>query len=164
MRAFIATVDLVIRAQTWAQACDALTSLLSETGMYTSPDPALHDWSYIPSQRDDDTDWPKEIELPENWLERPEEDRRVDRLFAGREHIEPMLVISNRHLYPAARKALAAGGGVIIPYPYGWIVHANICAGEALRPLQAFARMHDCLWIKFDRDGPVFDSLPTFEW
>ena len=30
--------------------------------------------------------------------------------------------------------------------------------------LYSLAIQHECAWLEFDRDGPVIDGLPTFEW
>lgn len=47
MRVFHATIHVLIPADSWADACDTMTALLTETGM--NPDigePSLVDWAY----------------------------------------------------------------------------------------------------------------------
>lgn len=164
MKAFIATVNLVIRAQSWAEACDGVSALLSETGMHDRSDPLLFDWAYVSEQCGMTGDWPKEIALPDNWPDRREEDRDVAALFAVRPHIEPMLVMSTAHLGPLDREYLDSGKGIVLANSYGWIVYAKQEILPGLMPLLDFARKQGCVWIKFDADGPVFDEFPVFEW
>lgn len=164
MKAFIATVDLVIRAQSCAEACDGVFALLTEIGMYDRTDPVLFDWSYVPEHLDRIGDWPKEIALPEGWPDRPEEARDVAALFPVRPHIEPMLVMSTAHLGPLDRAYLDSGKGIVIANPYGWIVYTKQEILAGLMPLLDFANKQGCLWIKFDADGPEFDEFPIFAW
>jgi hypothetical protein len=164
MKAFIATVDLVIRAQSWAEACDGVSTLLTEAGMHDAADPVLFDWAYIPEQIQSAGDWPKEIALPEGWPERPEEERNVYDLFSVRPHVEPMLVMSTAHLGPLDREYLDSGTGIVIANAYGWIVYAKQKILPGLMPLLDFAQKHGCLWIKFDAGGPEFSEFPAFDW
>jgi hypothetical protein len=52
---------------------------------------------------------------------------------------------------------------------YGWWVWADTEDGfellpECLRTCMLFARAHGARWIQFDRDGPIMDELPSFQW
>ncbi len=167
MKAFIATVDLVIQAGTWADACNALQRLLTTKGMYDGAESVLVDWAYVPSQRQAPGTWPKPVTLSIAWLKTHVGERDASLLFPDRQQIEPMLILSNAHLDSAMRRVLESMAPGVIEYDWGWIVHV---AGEheselrALAPLLAFARERGCLWIKFDRDGPVIDGLKAFTW
>jgi hypothetical protein len=163
MRAFLATVDLVIRAASWAEACDALHALLTDQGIHADIDPVLVDWAYVPGQRPAEQAWPREAMLPDDWLATPEGERDPSLLFADRQHVEPMLILSNSHLGPEMRRLLESMAPGVIEYDWGWIVEVE-AELSAVASLQAFARERGCLWIKFDRDGPVFDQLPAFDW
>ena len=35
---------------------------------------------------------------------------------------------------------------------------------EGLRMLILFAIFNQCLWLKLDSDGPIYDKFPTYEW
>jgi hypothetical protein len=167
MKAFIATVDLVIHADSWADACNALQRLLTTKGMYDGADSVLIDWAYVPTQRQSPGTWPKAVSLSRDWLKTHVGERDASLLFADRQHIEPMLILSNSHLNTDMRRLLESLAPGIIEYDWGWIVHvAEEYKAElkALSPLLAVARDRGCLWIKFDRDGPILDSLPTFAW
>lgn len=164
MKAYIATVDLVIRAGSWAEACDGLNCLLTATGIHDDADPVLFDWAYVPQQMVPEDRWPMEIELPEGWLDLPDEESSVSRLFPNREHIEPMIVLSTAHLDEHARKFLDSGEGIVIPYEHGWIAYAKMQHNGPLAPLLDFALSRGCLWIKFDGAGPLIDGLPVYDW
>jgi hypothetical protein len=161
MKAFIATVDLVIRAESWAQACDALHNLLTVNGIHAECEPALVDWAYVPRQRPGDGEWPKQVVLRQEWLAMPEGERDASFALPERQHIEPMLVIGLAHLPRRPNRVHTVGTSEVIRYPFGWIVNvdANI---DGLVAIQEYARDLGCFWIKFDRDGPVLDHLPTF--
>ena len=164
MKAYLATVDLVIRAGSWAEACDGLNCLLTASGIHDDTDPVLFDWAYVPEQKFPDDAWPKEIELPEGWLDLPDEPNSVSRLFPDREHIEPMLVMSTAHLDEQARSFLDSGEGIVIPFEHGWIVYARMEHDGPLAPLLDYALSRACLWIKFDGAGPLLDDLPVCDW
>ncbi len=51
MKAYLATVDLVIRAGSWAEACDGLNYLLTASRIHDDTDPVLFDWAYVPQQK-----------------------------------------------------------------------------------------------------------------
>ncbi|CAM5290770.1 hypothetical protein ATER59S_00535 [Aquamicrobium terrae] len=163
MKACIATVDLVIRAGSWAEACDRLNCLLTATGIHYETDPFLFDWAYVPDQKFPEDAWPKEIELPEDWIDLPDEPDSVARLFPDREHIEPMLVMSTAHLDPQARRFLDSGASIVIPFEHGWIVYAKIEHNGPLATLLDYALRRACLWIKFDGAGPLIDDLPVYD-
>jgi hypothetical protein len=167
MKAFVATVDLVIHADNWVDACNALQHLLTTKGMYDGADSPLIDWAYVPTQRRSPGAWPKAVTLSTDWLKAHVGERDASLLFPDRQHVEPMLILSNNHLSPDMHRLVMSMAPGIIEYDYGWIVHAAAESEselEALAPLLAFARERGCLWIKFDRDGPVFERLPFFDW
>ena len=164
MKAYIATVDLVVRAESWAQACDGVSALLTESGMHDQTDPVLFDWSYVREQIRPTGAWPKQIELPDGWHDRSEEEREIGELFVVRSHIEPMLIMSTAHLSVLDREYLDSGKGTVIANSYGWIVYTNQEILPGLMPLLDFAKAQGCLWIKFDADGPQFDEFPLFDW
>ena len=167
MKAFIATVDLVIRANDWAGACNALQRLLTDKGMYAGQESVLIDWAYVPAQRQSPGTWPRAVTLSADWLKTHVGTRDASLLFPHREHVEPMLILSSAHLNTEMRRKLQSLAPGIIEYDWGWIVHTGPefeSELEVLSPLLAFAREQGCLWIKFDRDGPIIDSLPAFDW
>jgi hypothetical protein len=58
---------------------------------------------------------------------------------------------------------------------YGWLIWTggetavlylaeakNI--SEEFRDLLAFTKLHECEWLRLDRDAETIDGLPTFEW
>lgn len=162
MRAFIATVDLVIHAESHAEAQNRLHALLTDQGIHADQDPALVDWSYVPAQRQPRGAWPKEVQVTPDWLAVPEGARDASLLFHDREHVEPMLVLSDRHLDAKMRRLLESLAPGIIEYDWGWIVRVS-AELDALAPIQMVARERGCLWIKFDEEGPVIEALPTFD-
>lgn len=161
MRAFIATVDLVIHAASHAEAQNRLHALLTDQGVHADHDPVLVDWSYIPAQRPTGA-WPKDVSIEPDWLGVPEGERDASLLFRDREHVEPMLILSDRHLNAKMRRLLESLAPGIIEYDWGWIVRVS-AELDALAPVQAVARERGCLWIKFDEEGPVIEELPVFD-
>ena len=162
MRAFIATVDLIIHANSHAEAQNRLHALLTDQGVHADQDPVLADWSYIPSQRAPTGAWPKDITVASDWLAVPEGERDASLLFHDREHVEPMLILSDRHLNAKMRRLLESLAPGIIEYDWGWIVRVS-AELDALAPIQALARERDGLWIKFDEEGPMIEELPVFD-
>ena len=162
MRAFIATVDLIIHANSHAEAQNRLHALLTDQGVHADQDPVLADWSYIPSQRAPTGAWPKDITVASDWLAVPEGERDASLLFHDREHVEPMLVLSDRHLDAKMRRLLESLAPDIIEYDWGWIVRVN-AELDPLAPIQGVARERGCLWIKFDEEGPLIEELPVFD-
>lgn len=162
MRAFIATVDLVIHANSHAEAQNRLHALLTDQGVHADQDPVLADWSYIPSQRAPRGAWPKDVTVAPDWLAVPEGERDASLLFHDREHVEPMLILSDRHLDAKMRRLLESLAPGIIEYDWGWIVRVS-AELDALTPIQALARERGCLWIKFDEEGPLIEELPVFD-
>lgn len=162
MRAFIATVDLVIHAKTHAEAQNRLHALLTDQGVHADHDPVLVDWSYIPGQRALQGAWPKDVAIAPDWLAVPEGERDASLLFDDRAHVEPMLVLSDRHLNAKMRRLLESLAPGIVEYDWGWIVRAS-AELDALSPIQALARERGCFWIKFDEEGPVIGGLPVFD-
>jgi hypothetical protein len=90
MRAFIATVDLVIHATGHAEAQNRLHKLLTDQGIHADHDPVLVDWSYIRAQRACRDAWPKEVAITPDWLSVPEGERDASLLFHEREQVESM--------------------------------------------------------------------------
>ena len=41
---------------------------------------------------------------------------------------------------------------------------SNVRISEGLKMLILFAVSNDCLWLKLDSDGPVYDNFPCYEW
>lgn len=164
MKAYIATVGPVIRTQSWAQARDGVFALFTENGMHDTTDPVLFDRSYVPEQIHPRGAWPREIDLPDGLTDHADKDRDVAALFALRQHVEPMLIMSTAHLDRPSRAFLDSGEGIVIADRHGWIVYTRQDVVSALRPLLDFVMAQGFLWIKFDADGPVFDGLPAFEW
>ncbi len=167
MKAFIATVDLVINAQNWADACNALQRLLTTQGMYAGAHSVLIDWAYIPAQRQSSGAWPKAVTLSTDWLKTHVGERDASLLLPSHQHVEPMLILSNAHLNPDMRRKLESLAPGVIEYDWGWIVHTSKTFEEDLAPLApliAFAREQGCPWIKFDRDAPLLEFLPVFRW
>lgn len=83
---------------------------------------------------------------------------------------EPMVALSTEHLHPDTRQQLANGALSVLAYPneYGGFVHVGT-EGENTPTEPELAAIFDALrgthvvWIKFDRDTPAVDGLPTFE-
>jgi hypothetical protein len=161
MRAFIATVDLVINARSHADAQNRLHALLTDLGVHADQDPVLVDWSYIPIQREPGGAWPKDISIEPSWLDVPEGERDASLLFHDRENVHPMLIISTAHLNLKMRRLLESLAPGIIEYDWGWIVRVD-AELDALESIFATARTRGCSWIKFDEEGPIFEELPTF--
>ena len=162
MRAFIATVDLVIHADSHAEAQNRLHALLTDHGIHVDHDRVLVDWSYIPAQRRPRGAWPKEVVVAPDWLDVPEGERDASLLFRDRAQVEPMLILSDRHLDAKMHRLLQSLAPGIIEYDWGWIVRVS-AELDTLAPIQAFARERGCFWIKFDEEGPVIEELPVFD-
>lgn len=161
MRAFIATVDLVIHADSHADAQNRLHALLTDQGVHAARDPILVDWSYLPTQRQPVGAWPKDVTLDPEWRDVPEGERDASLLFRDRDHVQPMLIASTNHLNSKMRRLLESLAPGIIEYDWGWIVRTD-AELNALEPILAIARARGCSWIKFDEEGPIFEGLPTF--
>ncbi len=41
---------------------------------------------------------------------------------------------------------------------------AQLRISEGLKMLLLFAISNDCLWLKLDSDGPVYDKFPKYDW
>ena len=41
---------------------------------------------------------------------------------------------------------------------------AQLRISEGLKMLLLFAISNDCLWLKLDSDGPVYDKFPQYDW
>lgn len=90
--------------------------------------------------------------------------------------IDRTLVLSTGHVTEATGKLLdaeAQGGEELswspqIRWEYGWIFYADADPGlgypEEFAAIFAFAKLHDCKWIRFDCDGPQVEELPFQEW
>ena len=161
MRAFIATVDLVIHADSHADAQNRLQALLTDQGIHADHDPVLVDWSYLPAQRQPIGAWPKDVSVEPDWLAVPEGERDASLLFDDRENVHSMLIISTAHLNSKMRRLLESLAPGIIEYDWGWIVRVD-AELDALEPILAVARTRGCSWIKFDEEGPLLSELPSF--
>lgn len=161
MRAFIATVDLVIHADSHADAQNRLHVLLTDQGIHADHDPVLVGWSHLPAQRQPVGIWPKDVTIDPAWLAVPEGERDASLLFHDRDHVQPMLIVSTTHLNSRMRRLLESLAPGIIEYDWGWIVRVD-AELNALESILAVARVRGCSWIKFDEEGPILDELPTF--
>lgn len=101
--------------------------------------------------------------------------------------IEKMIVLSTGHVQEATATALDLlakedgetalpewlKGLTVLPNTYGWIIYTvgetmeeRLSATgfpEDLAACLEFAQAHDCLWIKFDRDGCAEPDLPYYD-
>ena len=86
--------------------------------------------------------------------------------------IEKTLVLNTQHITVEASKWLdsSACGMVIDPYAYGWRFYAGATPipyampHKSIKACVNLAQANDCLWVKFDRDGPLVKELPTYKW
>ncbi len=86
--------------------------------------------------------------------------------------VEAMLVCSAAHVpEPVLRRLEDMGYGT--DYGAQWSVNdlawetEEIVAGDwppELAALSAFARSHDCCWVKLDCDAEEIAGLPTYDW
>lgn len=85
--------------------------------------------------------------------------------------------ISTAHITEADAKALKEmvehWNPALIVYElaeYGWLIYVsqfpllNANISPELQHLLEAARAQGCTFLRLDRDGPVIDGLPTFEW
>lgn len=82
-----------------------------------------------------------------------------------------VLVISTLHLSEKVANDMDHSGppGVIVygKDEYGWWVCRSLDPTPLppeLEQVMALADRLKCSWVMFDRDGPVYNSLPMFEW
>jgi hypothetical protein len=86
--------------------------------------------------------------------------------------IERMLVLSTSHLTEFTCVVVLDNydGPVWEKGEFGWFVYANLeqldDLPEDLRQCVNYAQDPgvSCDWIMFDRDGPIVDELPTYDW
>jgi len=85
-------------------------------------------------------------------------------------HAEPTVALSTAHLHPDHRQRLADGALSVLTYPnkYGGFVYVgeagdNDAAEPELAAIFEIVRGAGIVWIKFDRDIPEIEGLPTFE-
>ena len=129
----------------------------------------------------------------EPWCKMDEEDREsyrelVDKLFADEDvsddheelETERAFVLSTAHITEDANKYLLGNGWwrgrkptlIFDSYKYGWRIYVGeldgpICSAGphvSLHACMELARKNGCMWLKLDRDGPIVDSLPKYEW
>lgn len=90
----------------------------------------------------------------------------------GGDEICTMMVLSNSHVSSASAKHLesvtARGLPIVEGRDNGWWVYLNSdepmdCPQDLLDTI-SHARDRGCVWLMLDRDGPVNQNLPTFEW
>jgi hypothetical protein len=91
-------------------------------------------------------------------------------------HVEPMLVVSTRHLprekaaeMLSAERPSTRFPGLVFEDEYSWIFHVDPSedidtSDEHLAPLFQAARNNKCVWLKIDRDGLEIEGLKTYEW
>ena len=90
----------------------------------------------------------------------------LERMLA---HVEPTIALSTEHLHPTSRQRLADGSLSTVSYPneYGGFVYVGDEENEPSEPELAtifqIVRSADIVWIKFDKDVPAVEDLPTFE-
>ena len=68
---------------------------------------------------------------------------------------------------------------IVYDLKYGWLLYVSKPSkdhpdwdptpnlevlSEGARAIVALAQEHGCLWVKFDRDGPLYESLPNYSW
>lgn len=99
--------------------------------------------------------------------------------------IQKMLIVSTAHISKDDNEILGTFGEpdgpmclIVDPYPYGYIVWIGTYSGDEEYPgqikdeglsdefisLMELAEQLGCEYLKLDRDGPIYDDLPTFEW
>lgn len=85
-------------------------------------------------------------------------------------HAEPTVALATAHLHPDHRQRLADGTLSVLTYPnkHGGFVYVgeagdNDAAEPELAAIFEIVRGAGIVWIKFDRDIPVIEGLPTFE-
>ena len=50
---------------------------------------------------------------------------------------------------------------------YGWLVYVSAeftSPFEDLNEIAAFARQHNCTWVRLDPDGHIIDDLLVYDW
>jgi hypothetical protein len=78
--------------------------------------------------------------------------------------IERLLALSTAHL---PEHVLNVPDTLAYPNEYGGFFWVDNDEGSHLPELEAvlaFARQHDITWLKFDRDAPEIEELPTWNW
>ena len=81
--------------------------------------------------------------------------------------VELLLPLSTAHITQATLDAIETHA-IAYPNEYGAFVYVN---DEILEPVPQdlktvfdYANAHSIRWVKFDRDAPELDGLPTYEW
>lgn len=87
MKLFAATIHVLINAETQGEACDALGMLMRQEIDFSALAGTLivHDWSYVREQAGDE--WPKAIELPDDWCALNE----IERHDAGLPNVQDVM-------------------------------------------------------------------------
>ncbi len=89
--------------------------------------------------------------------------------------INHMLALSTAHLTPHTCNDILPKLEADLPvWPkgeYGWFIYASTEIGELAEPLPTdleaailFAKTQGCDYLMFDRDWPIADTLPTYDW
>lgn len=143
------------------------------TGLNPLTQGPIDSWSFYQQQR-----WNAAVAAAENAL-----DAKRDPYNVGPDGVAVWryLDLSVMHLPASVREALSTRIPtmgtlllpVIYPYEYGWWMHA-VCEEDAdkeaeshypqaIRDILAFARFHQCSFVKFDADGTITPGLKTYE-
>lgn len=86
-----------------------------------------------------------------------------------------VLDVSTQHVTEKDCAALADAGSALPVFPladYGFLVYAHDAdenwEADEMSPeffaVLTLALAQNCDYVRFDRDGPVYDDLPTFDW
>ncbi|MET0711072.1 MAG: hypothetical protein ABWZ30_01010 [Jiangellaceae bacterium] len=88
--------------------------------------------------------------------------------------IRKFLDLSTGHLQENTCNTLGTVPGLrAVETEYGWLIYAGEWVDEyakdggwpaELRAIIALAREHDCAYVMFDRDAPLIDVLPHWDW
>lgn len=80
------------------------------------------------------------------------------------------LVLSTAHLTEQDARRMTDMAGVYDMGAYGFMVYVSVpylsenTVFVSVRSVISFARRHDFKILILDRDGPIIDELPTYDW
>lgn len=87
--------------------------------------------------------------------------------------IEKILTLSTAHIRESTAEAIDNERLPIIFFPkgeYGWFIYIgySIFMSDQVPPdlfaCMNLARQNGCVWLCLDRDGPLIDKNPKYEW
>jgi hypothetical protein len=90
--------------------------------------------------------------------------------------IQSIMVLSTGHLTKTTAETLNADKSEALPWApqltwaYGWVWYVDSCTWDSVDfppefgAILKLALALDCLWVRFDADGPQIDELPFYEW